>query len=57
MKVVATAIGFYGQLRQPGDDFEVPDDEKPSSWFKPVDPVKPKEKKAAPSKAENEPLA
>lgn len=38
MEVVATALGFYGFLRQPGDKFEVPDDAKPASWFTPVDP-------------------
>ena len=37
MEVIATALGFYGSLRQPGDKFEVPDTAK-ASWFKPVDP-------------------
>lgn len=37
MEVIATALGFHGSLRQPGDKFEVPDTAK-ASWFKPVDP-------------------
>ena len=36
MKVVATAMGFDGQLRQIGDEFEVPDGTK-GSWFQPVE--------------------
>lgn len=34
MKATATAVGYFGFLRQPGDEFEVPDDTKPASWFK-----------------------
>lgn len=34
MKATATAVGYFGVLRQPGDEFEVPDDTKPASWFK-----------------------
>ncbi len=33
MKATATAVGFFGVLRQPGEEFEVPDDTKPASWF------------------------
>ncbi len=33
MKATATAVGYFGVLRQPGDVFEVPDDTKPASWF------------------------
>lgn len=33
MKATATAVGYFGVLRQPGDEFEVPDDTKPASWF------------------------
>lgn len=43
MLVKAIALGFFGCLRQPGDEFEVPDKDgkgKPAkaTWFKPVDP-------------------
>lgn len=33
MKVIATAKGYFGQMREPGDEFEVPDDTKKASWF------------------------
>lgn len=36
MKVIATAEGFHGKVRYPGETFEVADDEK-GSWFVPVD--------------------
>ena len=39
MQVIATALGFYGRLIQPDDIFEVPDDEKKSSWFVPTEPA------------------
>lgn len=45
MKVIATAKGYYGFLRQPGDVFEVPNGTK-GSWIEPY-----KETKAAPQKA------
>lgn len=45
MKVIATKPGYFGKLRQPGDDFEVPDGAK-GSWFEPVE--KPEGKKAKP---------
>lgn len=35
MKVRATATGFYGFLRQPGDEFDVPEGET-AAWFEPV---------------------
>ncbi len=35
MKVIATKLGYFGKLRQPGDEFEVPDGTK-GSWFEPV---------------------
>lgn len=35
MKVIATKQGYLGKLRQPGDEFEVPDGTK-GSWFEPV---------------------
>lgn len=46
MLVKAIALGFYGCLRQPGDEFEVADKDgkgKPTkaTWFKPLDPKKP----------------
>ena len=56
MKVIATKLGYFGKLREPGDEFEVPEGTK-GSWFKPVDapedeapavrrPRKPKDEKA-----------
>ena len=56
MLVIATAKGFFGQYRDEGDEFEVPEGTK-GSWFKPVDvpedeaaaarrPRKPKDEKA-----------
>lgn len=35
MKVTAIKPGFFGKLRAPGDEFEVPDDTKKSTWFAP----------------------
>lgn len=46
MKVIATKAGYFGKLRQPGDEFEVPDDTKAASWFAPL------EKAEKPAKAE-----
>lgn len=49
MRVIATAAGFYPDtLRQPGDEFEVPDD-MTATWFKPLDdePARPAAKKVA----------
>lgn len=36
MKVIATKQGYFGKLRQPGDEFEVPAGSK-ASWFQPVE--------------------
>ena len=36
MKVITTKLGYFGKLRQPGDEFEVPDGTK-GSWFQPVE--------------------
>lgn len=33
MKVMAVKKGFFGKLREPGDEFEVPDKTKLASWF------------------------
>ena len=41
MLVRATAVGYFGVYRQPGDIFEVPDDAKPATWFEPVQPAEP----------------
>ena len=35
MRVIATKLGFYGQLRYEGDEFDVPKGSK-ATWFKPV---------------------
>lgn len=52
MKVTATKPGYFGKLRQIGDEFDVPDGTK-ASWFapaaadqKPAEPAK-KQKPAA----------
>ena len=37
MQVHAIRQGFYGSLREPGDEFEVPDGDT-GSWFVPVSP-------------------
>lgn len=38
MRVTATAVGYDGRmLRQPGDEFSMPDGAK-GSWFEPKDP-------------------
>jgi len=57
MRVVALQTGFYGSLRLADDIFEVPDDAK-ATWFVPVDPPKPPERRtrAAPKPADDEPL-
>lgn len=36
MKVIATKLGYFGKLRDVGDEFEVPDGTK-GSWFQPVE--------------------
>lgn len=35
MKVKAIATGFYGFLRQPGDEFDVPEGET-ATWLEPI---------------------
>ena len=35
MKVIATKQGYFGKLRDVGDEFEVPEGSK-ASWFQPV---------------------
>lgn len=35
MKVIATKRGYFGKLREPGDEFDVPD-KSTASWFEPV---------------------
>lgn len=56
IQVIASERGYFGQLREQGDTFEVPDDyvfDPKSDWFVPVHPVaKPSAKaKAAAMKA------
>ena len=36
MRVVANSLGYFGALRNAGDEFEVPDGTK-GSWFAPVE--------------------
>lgn len=35
MEVIATKVGYYGKLREPGDTFEVPEGAT-ASWFEPT---------------------
>lgn len=35
MKVIALKPGYFGNLRYPGDEFDVPDGAR-ASWFAPV---------------------
>lgn len=37
MKVKALARGTYGKFREPGDVFDIVDDEHLGSWMEPVD--------------------
>jgi hypothetical protein len=55
MRVKATKPGYFGKLRQIGDEFEAPDAAK-GSWFEPVDPAPAdaaSERKAKPKKADD----
>ncbi len=36
MKVIATDKGYFGQVREAGAEFEVPEGTGKSSWFTPV---------------------
>jgi len=49
VEVIASKTGFYGQLREAGEVFEVPDNEPKSSWFAP----KRKRGKSAPGEVED----
>lgn len=52
MKVVATAIGFYGgERRRPGAVFEVKDGTK-ARWFQPLEEAQKAKPKAAAKKAD-----
>jgi len=63
MKVVATEKGYLGWIREPGDEFDVPEGVT-GSWFKPVaeppkaEPAKPKGKGKTPDPAgdDDEPI-
>jgi hypothetical protein len=49
MKVIATKPGYFGKLRQPEDEFDVPEGTK-ASWFRPVDKgEKPKQPNTKPT--------
>ena len=54
MLVIATAKGFFGQYRNEGDEFEVPEGTK-GSWFKPVPADEPEAKPARGRRASAEP--
>lgn len=45
MKVIATKLGYFGKIREPGDEFDVPDKAK-ASWFEPVVDAAPAGKKS-----------
>ena len=51
MKVIATKQGYFGKLREPGDEFEVPEGSK-SSWFDPVEKQAEKKRSAKPAAAD-----
>lgn len=51
MRVIATKPGYYGKLRQAGEEFDVPDKEK-ASWFAPVVETK-KRQDEKPQKAQD----
>ena len=38
MRVVALERGYHGQLREPGDEFDVPEGAK-GRWFKAIEPA------------------
>lgn len=46
MRVRVKERGYWDQIREPGEEFEVPDDTKPATWFEPID--KPKRRTAGP---------
>lgn len=50
MKVKAVKPGFFGKLREPGDEFEVPEGAK-ATWFKPIEPAQPVEQAQPVAKA------
>ena len=54
MRVIATAVGFFDNLRQVGDEFDVPEGAK-GSWFKPVPADEPEAKPARGRRASAEP--
>ena len=47
MKVIATAKGYYGQIREPGDVFEVPKGAT-ATWFEEAEDYEPDEDHPAP---------
>ena len=47
MRVIATTVGFFDNLRQKGDEFDVPEGAK-GSWFKPAPADEPEAKPAGP---------
>ena len=52
MKVVATRRGYYGDLREPGEQFTISGKEALSErWMEPVEEEKPR--KAKPSKSDD----
>lgn len=53
MRVIATAVGFFDNLRQPGEEFDVPEGSK-ATWFKPVKADEPEGKPARGRKAAGE---
>lgn len=46
MRVVATKVGYFGQLREVGEEFEVPEGTK-GSWLEPVQAAEPERKPRA----------
>lgn len=55
-KAIAKEVGYFGVVRQPGDEFEVPDGTESSTWFDVVGD-KVKKGKGKKSEAAEEPAA
>ena len=56
MKVKALDRGYHGALREPGDEFDVPEGSK-ATWFEPTAPEVEKKKPEGRKKPEDAPLA
>jgi len=55
MEVIATRRGYHGNLREPGEKFDVPEGAK-ASWFEPTSKVEVVEKPARGAAKKSEPV-